>query len=125
MPVTTTRYRNIYQFSEPLNLILPYSICLGVATIFVIIGIWSLIRNGVAAADGGFLQVMMATRGDTEMDRLVLEHGMIGANDVPQDLKDLKIRYGELVGRETTGARGEIRWGFGTIEETVSLKRRK
>jgi hypothetical protein len=34
IPVTTTRYRSTYMLSNPLNLILPYSICLAAAAIF-------------------------------------------------------------------------------------------
>lgn len=82
VPVTTTLWRNTYQFSHSMNLILPYSISLGIAIIFDVIAIWSLYRNGEAAADGGFLQVMMATRGDTKTERLVLKHRASVADEI-------------------------------------------
>ena len=112
VPVTTTRYRNTYQFSHPINLVLPYSICLGIAIAFAMIAIWSLHQNGVPAADGGFLQVMMATRGDTDMERLVLKEGVVAIDKVSEDLKNLRIRYGEL-------GIAEKRLGFGTVDETL------
>ena len=58
VPVTSTRYSNTYTLSHPLNLVLPYSICLAAASVFVIISIWSLWRNRAPAADGGFLQTI-------------------------------------------------------------------
>ncbi|KAF2679746.1 hypothetical protein K458DRAFT_393589 [Lentithecium fluviatile CBS 122367] len=121
-PVTTTRYRNTYEFSHPLNLILPYSISVGVALFFSAVGIWSLYQNDVAVADGGFLQIMMATRGDTEMERLVVRDGAAASDQASQELRDLKIRYGRLLVGNAGG--GEEKNGFGTVEETVSLRKR-
>jgi hypothetical protein len=124
VPITTTRYQSTYSFANPLNLILPYSICLAAATLFAIIAIWSLWRNGVPAADGGFLQIMMATRGNTEMERLVVRERLMAINKISDELKSLKIRYGELVGEEVLAVGGR-RLGFGTVEETVSLRKRR
>jgi hypothetical protein len=116
--VTTTLYRNTYQFSHKRNLVIPYSVCLGVAIVFTAIAILSLHQNGIPAADGGFLQVMMATRGDTQMERLVLKNSNMTASDMSKKLGRLKIRYGELVSQEG-------RMGFGTVDETLALKKRK
>jgi hypothetical protein len=116
--VASTLYRNTYQFSHKRNLILPYSVCFGIAIIFAVVAMWSLHQNGISAADGGFLQVMMATRGDTQMERLVLKSESVSAYNVSKDLGSLKVRYGELV-------RQEGRMGFGTAEETLALRRRK
>jgi hypothetical protein len=123
VPVTFTRYQSTYSFANPLNLILPYSICLAAATLFAAIAIWSLWRNGIPAADGGFLQIMIATRGNTEMERLVLCERLMTIENISDELKSLKIRYGELVGADVLGAEGR-RMGFGTVEETVSLRKR-
>jgi hypothetical protein len=122
--VTTTRYQSTYSFTNPLNLILPYSVCFAAATLFAAIAIWSLWRNGVPAADGGFLQIMTATRGNTEMERLVLKERLIAIDNMSKELKNLKIRYGELVGEDVLGVEGK-RLGFGTVEETVSLRKKK
>ncbi|KAH7402200.1 hypothetical protein DE146DRAFT_631451 [Phaeosphaeria sp. MPI-PUGE-AT-0046c] len=118
VPVTTTSYRNTYRFSHRKNLILPYSISLGVAILFGAIAVWSLHQNGVPAADGGFLQVMMATRGKTEMERLALREGVKAGNDISRELGSLKVRYGQLV--DTEG-----REGFGAVDETLALRKRK
>jgi hypothetical protein len=65
---------------------------------------------------------MMATRGRTEMERLVLKEGLIGSEKATQELMGLKVRYGELV---SVDAMKEDRiWGFGTVEETVSRRKR-
>jgi hypothetical protein len=124
VPVTTTRYQSTYSFASPLNLILPYSICLAAATLFAVIAIWSLWRNGMYAADGGFLQIMMATRGNTEMERLVVRERLMATDKISDELKSLKIRYGELVGGDILGVGGRG-LGFGTVEETVSLRKRR
>ena len=34
------------------------------------------------------------------MDRLVVEHGFVGPNDVSKELKKLKVRFDELTHRE-------------------------
>jgi hypothetical protein len=124
VPVTTTCYRSTYSFANPLNLVLPYSICLAAANLFAAVAIWSLWRNGMPAADNGFLQIMMATRGNTEMERLVLRERLTAIENMSAELKSLKIRYGELVGEDVLVAEGS-RLGFGTVEETVSLRKRK
>jgi hypothetical protein len=125
VPVTTTRYQSTYSLANPLNplnLILPYSICIAATTLFAGIAIWSLWRNGILAADSGFLQIMMATRGNTEMERLVLQEKLMATDNMPEELRNLKTRYGELVGEDVLGAQRK-RLGFGTIEDTVSVRR--
>lgn len=122
--VNYTRYQSTYSFANPINLILPYSVCLAVATAFAATAIWSLSRNGIPAADGGFLQIMTATRGNTEMERLVLRENLTTVENMSEELKALRVRYGELVGEDVVGANGRT-VGFGTIEETISLRKRK
>jgi hypothetical protein len=123
VPVTSTRYRSTYMLSNPLNLILPYSICLAAATVFMAIAIWCLWRNRAPAVDGGFLQIMMATVGDTQMGRVILGEKMAAIGDMSDELKSLRIRYGELINEDI--AVGGKRFGFGTVEETVSLRKRR
>ncbi|KAI4676695.1 uncharacterized protein J4E84_009530 [Alternaria hordeiaustralica] len=98
-------------------------ICFVAAIIFAGIAIYSLSRNGTPAADGGFLQIMTATRGNTEMERLVLRQDLTNLDKLPLELRSLKVRYGELVGAEVPGYEG--RFGFGTAEETIRLRKRK
>jgi hypothetical protein len=119
--VTTTAYRNTYDFSLKINLILPYALCLAFGLLIVGLGLGSLWHNGVPASDG-FMQVMMATRGRTEMERLVLKENLVGSEKASQELVGLRVRYGELV---SVDAMKEDRiWGFGTVEETVSIRKR-
>jgi hypothetical protein len=122
--VVTTRYQATYSFANPINLILPYSICFAAATVFAIIAIWSLWQTGTPAADGGFLQIMMATRGNTEMEKLVLQEKRTTIDNMSNELRNLKIRYGELISRDISEIE-ERRLGFGTVEETVSLRKRR
>lgn len=124
VPITTTRYQSTYSFANPLKLILPYSICFAAATAFAAIAIWSLSRNGTPAADGGFLQIMTATRGNTEMERLVLREKLTTIENMSVELKALRVRYGELVDEDVVGVDGRT-VGFGTIEQTISLRKRK
>lgn len=124
--IKVTEYRNTYQFSQALNLILPYSLCLGIGLLILILGMFSLWSNAVPATDGGFLQVMMATKGGTKLEELVIQHGLSGSDAIPKEMKALKIRYGELVAEETRATRDERkRYGFGTVEETVQLRKRR
>jgi hypothetical protein len=125
-PVNITNYRNVYTFSSPQSLILPYLIALSLSLLCNILGIWALSTNGEVAENGGFLQIMTTTRGNTEMDQVArkINHGREGGPE--KELLDLKIRYGEMV--EGCGAcEGDEKTisGFGTIEETVALKWRK
>jgi hypothetical protein len=116
----------MYHFSRPLNLILPYSLCLGIGLVIVTLGLLPMWQNGVPATDGGFVQVMMATRGRTEMESFVLRHGLANPSAFCEELKHLRIRYGELViGEEGGVVDVGKRYGFGTMEETISLTRRK
>jgi hypothetical protein len=120
--VTSTTYRNMYAFSRRINLVLPYALCLAFGLLIVGLGLVSLWENGVPSSDG-FMQVMMTTRGRTEMERSVLKQGLVDINEASGELKDLKVRYGELVTEDAK--EGEKVWGSGTAEETVSLRKRK
>jgi hypothetical protein len=119
VPVNISTYQATYEFSNPLNLILPYSLSLLFCTVFVGIGIWSWTHNGASAADGGFLQVMTATTGRTRMEDLVTAQH-IDNDNLPEELLDLEIRYGELLDAEGVGT-GVA--GFGTVEETKLLRK--
>ncbi|KAF1842004.1 uncharacterized protein K460DRAFT_409441 [Cucurbitaria berberidis CBS 394.84] len=118
-PVKTTEYHSTYQFSKPINLILPYALSLALALVFVGIGTWSLVHNGVPAVDGGFLQILTTTTGRTEMEKLVeAQHG--DGEGASKELLEMQIRYGELVDAEGAGTG---RAGFGLVEETRLLKK--
>ncbi|OAL56202.1 hypothetical protein IQ07DRAFT_626316 [Pyrenochaeta sp. DS3sAY3a] len=121
VPINYTEYRTTYHFSRPVNLIVPYSLLFLFSTISVVFGILSLNRNGAAATDGGFLQIMTTNVGRTKAEDLITEHYISHNGDnVPDVLLDLKIRYGELIDESGVG-KGIA--GFGTEEETRMLKK--
>lgn len=74
-------------------------------------------------ADDGFSQVMLATRGNTEMEQMVSREKCVVPGDMSEGLGALEIRYGELISGRGEG--GGMRLGFGTVDETVSLRRRR
>lgn len=119
--VTITEAVNIYQFSRPLNLIIPYFLTLLLAIPILAIGVFALLKNGVSAVDGGFLQLATTTFGSPTLERLAAGACLGGSESVPQDLKDLEIRFGELVGCGSEGKEGVRRAGFGTRDETIPL----
>jgi hypothetical protein len=45
------------------------------------------------------------------------------AKSASKELKSLRVRYGGLV--LESGVEGKRMWGFGTAEETVSLRKRR
>lgn len=111
----------VYNFSSPLNLILPYFVSLFIALPFLALGLWALWRNGVSAIDSSFLQILMTTTGSAVLDRTAAGGCLGGDESVPQELKDLKIRFGEIVDRKEDGR--VKRAGFGVDEEVTTLKR--
>jgi hypothetical protein len=119
VPVNITTYQATYEFSNPFNLILPYSLSLFFCAIFVGIGIWSWAHNGASAADGGFLQIMTTTTGRTRMEDLAIAQ-RIDKDNLPEELLDLEVRYGELLDAHGVGT-GVA--GFGTVEETKLLRK--
>ena len=112
---------NIYSFSQPLNLILPYFISLGIALPFVLIGMIALLKNGVSATDGSFLQIITTSTGSAILDRAAAGGCLGGDESVPRELKDLRIRFGEILGSRNPGS--VKRAGFGAEEEVTALRK--
>jgi hypothetical protein len=72
------------------------------------------------AADGGFLQVMITTRGDTEMERLVIEQGPESVEKIKGELSSLRVRLGEVkFGGNAEGRGIRRRLAFRTEEEYI------
>jgi hypothetical protein len=96
--VTTETTINIYAFSRPANVILPYTLALALALPCLALGLLALRANGVPAVDGGFVQLLATTRGTSEtVDRLAAGACLGGEHNVPRALKRLRLRYGELL----------------------------
>jgi hypothetical protein len=111
---------NVYSFSQPLVLILPYFISLAVALPFMILGFTALLRNGVSATDGGFMQIIATSTGSAVLDRAAAGGCLGGDENAPRELRELKIRFGEFVGRGDAGVK---RAGFGVDGEVKPLRK--
>jgi hypothetical protein len=101
----------------------PYGLCLFFTLLCILLGLNALRLNGISATDGGFLQIMMTTTGDTEMSRSVQGSSLGGSGNAPKELLELKVRFGKLVDQEGTASTGT--YGFGTVDETEILLRRR
>ncbi|KAE9373328.1 hypothetical protein N431DRAFT_338567 [Stipitochalara longipes BDJ] len=118
-PVTQWETITVFSFSKPMNLIIPYFFSLFLAIPILGIGFLALKSNGVAAIDGGFTQLVTTSTGSKTLEK-VAAGGCLGGNEnVPVGLKELKVRFGELVGDSNGGL--VRRAGFGTENETRPL----
>ncbi|KAF2731035.1 hypothetical protein EJ04DRAFT_567215 [Polyplosphaeria fusca] len=119
--VTQSNYQNIFVFS-PVTLIVPYACCLAVVLPFLLLGYTSLRSNGVPAISGGFVQTLMTTTGSEALRDAAAAGCLGGKRNVPQQLKDMEIMYGEL--RDEGKQDGDIRRAtFGLKGEIVELKK--
>lgn len=119
---------NVYTFSRPLNLIMPYFLLLCLALPFLLLGILALYQNGVSATDGGFIQVLSTTTGSGELQRVATGGCLGGEENIPKELKELKIRFGEMINSERGDKQGEAiirQASFGIESEVAPLKRRE
>lgn len=123
VPVKIEEALTFSSFAARKNLLIPYFLCLAVATPYLILGAISMCRNGVSAVPGGFIQVLMTTTGSKILEQMAASGCLRGDENVPKDLLDLKIRFGELVGIGDQ-AGGVRRAGFETDNEIVPLDRR-
>ena len=116
---TITQSINIYKFSKPPNLLVPYFLCLAVTLPSLVLGMIVLRRNGVSASDNSFIQLITTSTGSKELEKAAAGVCLGGAENASTQLKELKIRFGELLdGQRKYGVR---RAGFGTVEETLPL----
>jgi hypothetical protein len=91
---------NVYSFSASLNLIISYFLTLVLSISFIILGGLVLYWNGVSAMDGGFMQIIITSTGSAILDKAAAG-GCLGGNEsMPQELKDLRIRFGEFICRD-------------------------
>lgn len=119
--VTVLSVVNVYSFSRPLNLIIPYFLTLLLSLPFIILGGIALFNNGVSAMDGSFIQILSTSTGSSIIDKAAAG-GCLGGNEsVPDELKELRIRFGELIGRDDTAS--VKRAGFGVEGEVRALEK--
>jgi hypothetical protein len=124
---TTSQLRNEYSFSNKLNLLLPYYVSLVIALPLIGTGGLSLYRNGVAATDGGFLQILTTTAASRALHEKAVEGALGGDLNVPEELRELRASYGEIVGGKegVEGVEGvrRRRVGFGVESEVVPIQK--
>ena len=111
--VTILNSVNVYSFSRPRNLILPYFISLLLGVPFILLGAFALHKNGVSAMDGGFTQIIATSTGSAILDKAAAGGCLGGYESVPQELKDLEIRFGEIISREGPGRIKRAGFGVG------------
>lgn len=122
--VTKSLSQNVFSFSHPINLILPYFLSLLLALPLLIIGTFALIQNGVPATDGGFIQILSTTTGSPILQRVAAGNCLAGEEHPSKQLRELKVRYGELVDLQVqVGGNFVRRAGFGTEDEVGPLKK--
>jgi hypothetical protein len=113
--VTRTNYANKYKFAFPARLIAPYAAALAISLVIVVLGLWALAKNGVSANGAGFLQLLCTTKGSRAVDEAAWAGSLGGDNNVPRELKELVVRFGELRDRDS------LRAGFGVADEVCDL----
>jgi hypothetical protein len=98
---TTSRTFSVYRFRNKLAFFLPYGLCLGLGLPILALGLAAFYtRNqGVSAITGGFLQVLMTTTGRGSLETVVVKTSgtMGGQENVSDELKEMVIRFGELI----------------------------
>lgn len=114
----------VYSFSRQEHLIIPYAAWLAVALPIILWGLFCLRRNGVPANDGGFIQILTTTTGSQALRLAAAGNCLGGDGHLPKNLKDLEIKFGEVMdsGAEINGVRVR-RAGFGTEDEVGPLVR--
>lgn len=114
----------MYHFADKVGFCVPYVLHLAIALVYAGIAVRALHKNGVPAADGGFLQIMVTTRGNTEMERLVVEQGPGSVEEMGKETLQLRVRLAEVEfekemgnGQEESGKMVRRRLAFRTEEE--------
>jgi hypothetical protein len=93
---STSSVFNTYKFEHKFSFYLPYALSLLFTLPVIVVGLLAFHHNGVAAIDGGFLQILLTTTGDTELRKLAAKGSLGGKENIPAELKKLKVRFGSL-----------------------------
>ncbi|KAL3257833.1 hypothetical protein ABHI18_006503 [Aspergillus niger] len=109
---------NVYSFSRPARLIAAYFACLGSALAFILFGGHALISNGISASMTGMFQTLCTTRASARLDDLAAKGCLGGRENVPDELRNLKVMFGEIQGKD-----GVRMAGLGSVDEVIPLKR--
>ncbi|KAG9197012.1 hypothetical protein G6514_002538 [Epicoccum nigrum] len=102
---TVSRAYNVYRFRNRRAFFLPYGLSLGLSLPIIALGLTAFyMRNqSISAISGGFFQILMTTTGRGSLEDVIVKgSGTLGGiENVSEELKNTKIRFGELV--ETKG----------------------
>ncbi|EOA86992.1 uncharacterized protein SETTUDRAFT_171288 [Exserohilum turcica Et28A] len=111
--------RMVYVYYKQ-NLWIGYAIVIAVTFAFMLVGAWSLYRNGVAS-DVLFSRIMVTTRNPT-LDHLSVG-ACLGGDPFPKDLTKTKLRFGVLLEDDPKeGPLGKVEHCcFGTVGETKEI----
>jgi hypothetical protein len=104
---TSTRHINLYRFTHKINFFFPYGLPILFAIPIIALGMMALHHNGVSAIDGGFLQLLVTTTGRTELERHATKACLGGYENISKELKELEVRFGELLTDGDGGEKGE------------------
>jgi hypothetical protein len=113
VPVLVNNIQQQYSFESPKTGIVPYLLCLVISIPFLLLGLLTLRQNGVSTANGDFNQILMTTTttGSKALEEAAAGGCLGGDEDVPEKLKEMKIRFGGLHRIDESPVR---RAGFGT-----------
>jgi hypothetical protein len=99
---TTMETVNVYRFEHKSKFFLPYALCLGFALPILMVGYSALYYNGASAIGGGFLQILVTTSGQTRLREVAAGSSMGGRENISSELKNMEVRYGELIDMDTS-----------------------
>ena len=107
IPVKHFNTHNIYQYNHR-NLIISYSIAIGLTLISIAFGAIATASNGVSHSTS--FSAMVATTRNPQLDQLV-QGSSLGSLPLDQDMSRTKLKFRELIG--DGGQRsGHIAFGF-------------
>ena len=113
--VTYFPARNIFQYN-PRNLVISYSISIGVTIICVAIGLAATVSNGVSHSSS--FSTLLATAQNPRL-RGLFEGNSLGALPLDRETRKVKLRFGELnqdilIGQEQGDGARHVGFGFET-----------
>ncbi|EEA28940.1 hypothetical protein EYB25_000151 [Talaromyces marneffei] len=110
---------NVFSFSNPERLIVPYFLSACISLAFIIGGGHALLSNGISASTGGLFQTLCTTRGSERLGDLAAKGCLGGRENVPEDLKNLKVMFGVFKNSEDSSNKPMA--GLGTVDEVIPL----
>lgn len=118
--VTVSENVNVFSFSNPARLIVPYFLSACISLAFIISGGHALLSNGISASTGGVFQTLCTTRGSDRLGDLAAKGCLGGRENVPEDLKNLKVMFGVFKNSDHSSSTKPMA-GLGTVDEVIPL----